>query len=82
MSAENLEVRVRWRDNGARSEPYRIHADPDDTPVLLQHLEELARAWGNKDSSRRWLGEYELQVKSLERGWVEFTVSGVLEDPW
>ncbi|MEQ7005692.1 hypothetical protein ABN028_05770 [Actinopolymorpha sp. B17G11] len=82
MTAENLEVRVRWRENGGRSEPYRIHADPDDMPTLLRHLEELARGWRGLDSSRRWLTDYELEVKSLERGWVEFTVSGVSEDPW
>jgi hypothetical protein len=81
MSAENLEVRLRWRETGQRNQPVRLHADPEDLPELMRHLEKLARAWGNHDASTRWLGEYEMEVRSLDRPWVDaFTVSGISED--
>jgi hypothetical protein len=76
MAAENLEVRVRWRELGTVSDPVRIHADPDDISELLKHLETIARDWRNLDRGTAWMTEYELQVKSLERRWLEFTVAG------
>lgn len=76
MAEESLEVIVKWRQTGIKNEPVRIHADPDDTKALLNHLETIARAWGNHDASTRWLTEYEMQVRSIHRPWVpEFTVS-------
>jgi hypothetical protein len=81
MAKENLEVRAKWRDTGLVGEPVRINADPDDTDELLRHLETIARAWHNKDLSTTWLDRYELQVKSLDRAWIEFTVAGVGEKP-
>ncbi|NYH84027.1 hypothetical protein SAMN05421678_106278 [Actinopolymorpha cephalotaxi] len=81
MCSENLEVRLRWRETGQRDQPVRIHADPNDLPQLMRHLETLARAWGNHDASTRWLGEYEMEVRSLDRPWVDaFTLSGISED--
>lgn len=76
MGKENLEVRVKWRDTGLMGDRVRIHADPDDTPELLENLATLARAWHNKDRSTTWLNHYELHVKSLERTWLEFVVAG------
>ena len=81
MPAENLEIRLTWRETGQRNRPVRIHADPEDTQELIRHLETLARAWGNHDASTRWLGEYEMEVRSIDRPWVDhFTVSGISED--
>ena len=73
---ENLEVRARWRDLGTTSDWTRIHADPDSIPELMSYLETIARDWRRLGPDNVWLVDYELQVRSLERSWVEFTVAG------
>jgi hypothetical protein len=54
----------------------RIYADPDSIPELMGHLEAIARDWRRLGSDEVWLNDYELQVRSLERSWMEFTVAG------
>lgn len=76
MAMEDLEVRVRERALGNVSEPSRIHADPDDIPALMRHLEVIARDWGGHAPDNGWLTEYELLVTSLERPWLEFAIAG------
>jgi hypothetical protein len=73
---ENLEVRARWRDLGTTSDWTRIHADPDSIPELMSHLEAIARDWRRLGPDNVWLKDYELQVRSLERSWIDFTVAG------
>jgi hypothetical protein len=76
MAKENLEVRARWRDLGTVSDWTRILADPDDIPELMGHLETTARDWRGLGTDNGWLTDYELEVRSLERSWLEFTVAG------
>jgi hypothetical protein len=73
---EDLEVRARWRDMGTTSDWTRIHADPDSIAELMVHLETIARDWRRLGTDNVWLRDYELQVRSLERSWIEFTVAG------
>ncbi len=42
----------------------------------MGHLEAIARDWRRLGSDKVWLNDYELQVRSLERSWMEFTVAG------
>ncbi len=76
MAMENLEVRARWRDLGTTSDWTRVHADPDDIPELMGHLETIARDWRGHSTDNGWLTDYELEVRSLERSRLEFTVAG------
>ena len=73
---ENLEVRARWRDLGTTSDWTRIHADPGSIPELMSHLEAIARDWRRLGPDNVWLMDHELQVRSLERSWIDFTVAG------
>ena len=73
---EYLELRARWRDFGTTSEWTRVYADPDSIAELMGHLETIARDWRRLGPDKVWLKDYELQVRSLERPWVDFTVAG------
>ncbi|HZN72094.1 MAG TPA: hypothetical protein VFC00_10505 [Micromonosporaceae bacterium] len=42
----------------------------------MRHLETIAHDWRRLGPDNVWLTNYELQVRSLERSWVEFIVSG------
>ncbi len=76
-------MRAHWRGLGTTSDWTRICSDPDSIPELMGHLENIARDWPRLGPDNVWLKNYELQVRSLELSWIEFTVAGdpsVLQD--
>ena len=76
---ENLECVVRWRETGLKSEPYLVTGDPEDAKALQELLAQLAQGWRDLNATRRWMPEYEMTVKRVDKPWLpEINVPGLM----
>ena len=77
-TVENLSCVVKWRGNGLKSDPYLVAGDPEDAKAMQELLAQLAQGWRDLNATRRWMPEYEMTVKRVDKPWLpEIHVPGI-----
>jgi hypothetical protein len=76
---ENLECVVKRRGTGLKSQPYRVAGDPEDTKAMQALLAQLAKGWRDLNATHRWMPEYEMTVKRVDKPWMpEIYIPGLM----